>query len=123
MVFSDRQLNSDPLVHYSPLFRFTPPPPRPASSFNPKTESCVRGWQLLGLTCETFIPSPTLLPYLLYFISEHIQSDIGGEVPLRRQYAKYEYIPACLFFVLFFFVFSHCFNMCFAQIILSDPLA
>jgi myosin heavy subunit len=58
-------------------------------SFNPKSQACVRGWQLLGLTCETFLPSTHLLPFVLYYLSDHVSNDIGGVVPMRRQYAKY----------------------------------
>ena len=35
---------------------------------NPKLESVVRGWQLIGLLSECFLPSPNFLPYLYHFL-------------------------------------------------------
>jgi len=35
---------------------------------NPKLESVVRGWQLIGLLSECFLPSPGFLPYLYHFL-------------------------------------------------------
>ena len=35
---------------------------------NAKLESLVRGWQLLGLLSECFLPSPAFLPYLYHFL-------------------------------------------------------
>jgi hypothetical protein len=37
-------------------------------SVNPKTESTIKGFQLLGLICEAFAPSDALLPFVFHFI-------------------------------------------------------
>jgi hypothetical protein len=58
-------------------------------SFNPKEESVVRGWQLLGLCSETFLPTEECLPYVFHFMDAHIQNEVGGTVPLRKEYATY----------------------------------
>ena len=59
-------------------------------TFNGKPESLVRGWQFLGLACETFMPSMVLLPFLLHFIKDHIDNEVGGIfVPMRKEYAHY----------------------------------
>ena len=35
---------------------------------NPKLDSVVKGWQLIGLLSECFLPSPGFLPYLYHFL-------------------------------------------------------
>ncbi len=49
------------------------------------SESTIKGFQLLGLICEAFSPSDTLLPFIFHFIYYNSKPECQG----WDKYAKY----------------------------------